>query len=342
MRRTGNLFDAIISRENLRFAFYRASRGKRSRQDVRTFGDELESNLHSLSNEVESDKLKLGQFTQFTIFDPKERVITAPCFRERVLHHAIMNVCEPLFEASLISDTYACRVGKGRIAALHRARQFSQRWGYSLKLDMRKYFDSVSHPLLISCLQSLVKDGRLLTLFGHIVASYSTVPGRGLPIGSLTSQHFANLYLGKFDRFVKERLRMPGYVRYMDDCVIWSSRRSELKGLIEPCHQFLRDVLELNVKYPPLLYRLKSGMDFLGCRVFPTHMTLNRRSRRRFRAKLSELESIFDTGRVSERELQHRATALAAFTSAGGAKSCRYRLRVLEHMPVSGHGARTG
>ena len=152
-------------------------------------------------------RFPLGVYHQFTIFDPKERLITAPCFRERVLHHAIMNVCEPVFERWLIADTFACRKGKGRIVALERARTFAGRFPFFLKFDIRKYFDSISHDDPVGpAAADLQGPSRLLMLLDRIIAAYETAPGRGLPIGSLTSQHFANFYLGWFDRFVKEDL----------------------------------------------------------------------------------------------------------------------------------------
>jgi hypothetical protein len=192
MRRTGHLFERIIDRDNLRLALHQALRGKRSRPDARAFVAQLETNLEALRTSLARGDVVLGESHQFTIFDPKQRLITAPCFRERVLHHAILNVCEPVFERWLIDDTFACRKGKGRLAALERARRFAARNGYFLKLDVRRYFESIAHDILVARLERLFKDDRLLALVRRIIASFAAAPGRGLPIGSLTSQHFAN------------------------------------------------------------------------------------------------------------------------------------------------------
>jgi retron-type reverse transcriptase len=229
MKRAANLLEQIVERRNLQLAAYRALRGKRDRLDARTFVADLERNLRQMAEQVWAGEFPVGRCTQFTIHDPKKRTITAPCFAERVLHHAIMNICEPLLERFLIDDTYACRRGKGRIAALHRAVRFSARFPAFLKLDVRKYFDSVSHLVLCQRLERRFKDERLLALLWQILDVYHTSPGRGLPIGSLTSQHLANFYLGWFDRFVKEVIRSPGYVRYMDDCVLWGATSAELR-----------------------------------------------------------------------------------------------------------------
>jgi retron-type reverse transcriptase len=149
MKRSGNLLDAIADRDNLRLAFSKALRGKRQQPEVRRFAADMERELDRLAQELRAGTISIGRFRQFVIFDPKERIITAPCFRERVLHHAIMNVCEPHFDRWLIADSFACRTGKGRITALARTRQFAGRFDWFLKFDVRKYFDSVSHERLL-------------------------------------------------------------------------------------------------------------------------------------------------------------------------------------------------
>jgi RNA-directed DNA polymerase len=342
MRRAGNLFDAVSDRENLRLAFSRAIRGKRDRPDVREFGSDLEGSLASLAADIVAGRLTLGQSSQFTIYDPKERIITAPAFRERVLHHAILNVCEPAFEQFLIDDTFACRAGRGRIAALQRAQTFCRRYPHAVKIDMRHYFDSIPHAGLLSRLQRRFKDRRLLELFELIIHSHSSGVGRGLPIGSLTSQHFANFYLGWFDRFVKESLRLRGYLRYMDDCVLWGDSPSSIREYTKACRQFLEQELNLEIHQSPPTFRVRSGVELLGCRVFPDRLQLNRRSRHRYRARLRDLDEGFLRGELTEAELQQRSEALTAFTIAGGVRSWKFRQRVLEGLPVSGHGARTG
>jgi len=342
MKRAGRLFESILERENLRHAVYKALKGKRGRPDVDAFVADLEANVHRMSGEVAAGGFPLGRCQQFTIHDPKRRLITAPCFAERVLHHAIMNVCEPHFERFLIADTFACRCGKGRIAALGRALQFSGRYAFAVKLDMRKYFQSISHAILPEKLRCRFKDRRLLELFHRIINSHRAREGRGLPIGSLTSQHFANFYLGWFDRFVKETLRVRGYVRYMDDCVLWSANKQRLLGWISESRAFLHAQLDLEPKTGSCATVIRHGLDFLGCRVFPDHLKLNRRSRRRFRRKLRDLEYAFDSDLLNEMEFQQRLTALLAFTRTGGVKSWQFRQDLLQRTSVGGPRARTG
>ena len=164
----------------------------------------------------------------------------------------------------------------------------------------------------------------------------------GLPIGSLTSQHFANYYLGWFDRFVKEALRVKGYVRYMDDFVLWSKSADELREHRSRCVEFLSQELHLEVKTPRRIRFSDTGLSFLGCQVWRTHLTLNDRSQRRFRKQLESLETQYLNGLITELELQQRATAMIAFTQAGGVRSWRFRTQVLQDLAVSGQGPRTG
>jgi hypothetical protein len=341
VKRLGDLFERIAEPGNLREAFHKAARGKRDRHEVRAFAASLDREISVLRTDLLKNRLKLGRAVTFTIHDPKKRIITAPCFCERVLHHAILNVCESAFERFLITDTFACRSGKGMIAALHRAMHFSRRFGFAIKLDMRKYFESIPHDELLNRLTRRFKDRRLLELFRQIVHAHSD-QGHGLPIGSLTSQHFANFYLGWFDRFIKEQQQVKGYVRYMDDCVLWGEQRSDLKQLTSTCRNFLQGELGLTMHEPVPVFKSRTGLEFLGCRVFPDHLKLNRRSRRRYRAKLRDLDDQFTAGIITELELQCRSESLTSFTAAGGARSWQFRRQVLQQLPVSGHGLEPG
>lgn len=341
MNRAGNLWPNIVDRNNLRLAFSKATRHKKASLEVRQFAANLDGNLDRLARGLNDGTCPVGQFHQFVIHDPKERVITAPCFAERVLHHALTNITEPIFERWLIDDTYACRRGRGRITALLRAQQFARQYPFFLKLDIRKYFDSVSHDELLRRLSRLFKGRRVLNLYERIVTAFRGDLGNGLPIGSLTSQHLANFYLGWFDRFVKESLRVRGYVRYMDDMAIWATSSSQLRTVLAVADNFLGERLRLKLKPKPFINRASAGMEFLGCRIFSDYITLTARSRRRFQRKIARLERSWLDGEIGERELQSRGTALVAFTRTAGLKSWRFRQAVLKQMPVSGHLART-
>ena len=212
MKRIGNLFEKVVEPENLRLAFWKASRGKRQRPDQREFAGNLAAEVERMRVGLLAGDYPVGDYTRFMIYDSKEREIYAAAFSERVLHHALMNVCEPYFERWLIFDTYACRKDKGQFKAVRRAQGFARQHEWFIKGDVRKFFDSVPHDWLKSLLRRKFKDDQLLAWFERIIDTYETEPGHGLPIGNLTSQYFANCYLDPLDRFVKERLQLKGYV----------------------------------------------------------------------------------------------------------------------------------
>jgi len=327
MKRTGRLLEQIAEPENLRLAFWRAGRGKWAKPEVRRFAVNLDDELLGMREGLLRGDYPVGRFHAFIVHDPKERVIHAAAFEERVLHHALMNVCEPIFERAAIYDSYACRRGKGQWAALARAERFAGAAPFFLKMDVRKYFNSVPHARLLGLLEQRFKDDELLAWFRRLLECYHTAPGRGLPIGSLTSQHFANFYLGPLDRFVKETLRRPFYVRYMDDCAVWGPCGRELRQVELAITDFVAQSLGLVLKPHPFINRTHAGMDFLGCRVYPGHSILNRRSRRRLKVKLRAHEQRHEAGQWDEGTLQRHVIALLGF--AAKPRSWRFRQRVL-------------
>lgn len=330
MRRAGGLWEIFLEPENFRWAFWRAARGKWHSPDVQRMSACLDDALHEMIEAVRSHRFPLGIYRRFKVFDPKERTIHAASFPERVLHHAIMNVCGPVFERRAIDDSYACRRGKGQYAALDRAVTYARHFRCYLKVDVRKYFDSVSHDVLKILLHRAFKDARMLELFEHVIDGYATTSGRGLPIGSLTSQHFANFYLGPLDRWAKETLRCPGYVRYMDDFVFWDHSLARLRQLRAETGAFLEEVLKLEWKPDPFIASTRGGMDFLGYRVYPSGLRMNRRSRRRFARRLRGYLDEHEAGRWTERQLHDHVLPLVAFTQKAAATE--FRRRTLERL----------
>jgi RNA-directed DNA polymerase len=243
MKTHKHLSPLITSFDNLYLAFKNAARGKRKRPDVAAFEYNLEENLLDLQDELQSRTYTPGPYYSFRIYDPKPRLISAAPFRDRVVHHALCQVIEPLFERRFIHDSYACRVGKGTHAALDRAQRFAQCYPYVLKCDLEQFFPSIDHAILRAQLARVIADRTVLWLIDQILASGAEVhkadyaprcfPGddlfalarpRGLPIGNLTSQFWANVYLNPLDHFVKRELKCRGYVRYVDDLVRHEAR----------------------------------------------------------------------------------------------------------------------
>ena len=318
MKRAGNLYRKISNRENLELAFYRAQRGKASRGDVIRFRENLDEELRALSQDIEEGTVSVGDYHYFHIHDPKPRTICAACFRERVLHHAIMAVCDGEFERYQIYDSYASRVGKGVDACLKRTQEFAGKFGWFMKLDIHKFFGSVNHDILLELLNRRFKDPELLYLFSRIVESYETTPGCGLPIGNLTSQYFANLYLGLMDHLIKDTWRIPGYVRYMDDFILFADSREELIGRLPELTEFLRGELKLELN-PLVLNRCAAGIPYLSYRVYPDRLWLSLKARRRFRRKIrianenedaeSALPLLAFIGRADDRAFRRRVFA---------------------------------
>ncbi len=244
-----NLYPEITSFQNLLTAARKAQKGKRYREGTLGFNMDLERNLLRLSKELKDKTYRHGPYRDFIVRDSKKRLISAAPYRDRVVHHAVINVIEPLFDKGFIHDTYACRKGKGTHKALMRFRQFLQGHKYVLKCDIRKYFQSIDHDMLLEKLSRKIVDRDTMWLLSEIIGSRSFndvppfmyYPGdglftqqerkRGIPVGNLTSQFFANLYLDGFDHRVKEKLRAGPYVRYVDDFCMFGDDKPFLKEI---------------------------------------------------------------------------------------------------------------
>ena len=331
------MIEKIADTENLYLAFKKACRGKRRKKEVRAFCDNFDANIARLRWQILTGNVDVGRYHYFTIKDPKERLICAASFQERVLHHAIMNVCHECFDRRLISDTYATRPGKGIYAALEKACRAAAKYRYIVKLDFRKYYDSITHDTLKEKLADMFKDPGLLSIFGRIIDSYHGDSGYGLPIGNLTSQYFANIYLSGLDHWAKEKLRLPVYIRYMDDILIAGSDKDDLLNCARKLSGYADKELGLVLK-PPECNMSTVGIIFLGYRVLPGHLSLSGRSKRRFRTKLLKYERYLDDGYWTEQDYAEHILPLLAFT--GHADSAAFRCSCMEI--IEGNGREVG
>jgi len=326
MKRAGNLTDLVAMPDNILLAFCKARLGKSDKHEVRAFAARLWQETIGLSNELLSATVAFGPYRSFKVYDPKERTIRVAPFRDRVCHHALMNVCEPVLERYLIEETYACRKGKGMHKAVLRAQQCSRRYAWYVKMDVRKYYDSVDHERLLTLLARRFKDTRLLHVFARLIGSYETCQGKGLPIGNLTSQHFANQYLGVLDHHVKETLGAAGYIRYMDDFVVWDDDKGRLKAVKASVQSFLGDDLRLTLKDDVQINRSARGMPFLGCRVYPDRICLTPESKSRFARKLRRYDKELRNGTRDENDVARRVQALCAFVRFADSHGLRTHL----------------
>lgn len=313
MKRYGHLFEQVCGFEPLSRAALEAAKGKRLKPRVARFLLDLEPEVFRLEEELSARTYHPRPYRTFAVSEPKQRMICAADFRDRVVHHAVCKVLEPIFERSFIQDSFACRVGKGSHQAIRRAQEFLRRFPFYLKLDVRKFFDSVDHEILKSLLRRKIKDRDFLRLLDAFIDH--PVPwaasGKGIPIGNLTSQHFANFYLDPLDHFIKDDLGVKGYVRYMDDMVLFGETKQGLWEALAQVESFLNERLRLTVKPGSVRVAPSSeGLSFLGFRVFTRLVRLQRGGWRRFRRKIIKREDDFRVGRIDEEGLIRSTASL--------------------------------
>jgi RNA-directed DNA polymerase len=329
MKRERDVLSRIAEMENLQLAYLKARRGKAAKEDVYLYGKSIDENLKRMQQELLSGSIQAGNYRSFKIYDPKERQISAAPFHQRVMHHALMNVCHRRFENAQIHDSYASRIGKGAYAALNKARLNCVKYAWFLKLDVRKYFDSIDHDILKKQLHGLFKDRRLLSILDRIIDSRHVEMNKGVPIGNLTSQYFANHYLAGADHYVKEVLRIPGYVRYMDDMVLWHTDKDKLKTAGSMFQKYLEGCLLLQLN-PWCLNSSSKGLPFLGYLAYRGKARLAHRSRKRFIDKLRIYDRKLSSLEWSQKEYQNHVLPLIAF--AEHADTLGFRKKIIMDM----------
>ncbi|MEI7994818.1 MAG: reverse transcriptase/maturase family protein [Methylococcaceae bacterium] len=314
MKSHGGLFARIITQDNLAAALKHAARGKSQRPAVQDFLKKSESQLSWLQQEIQSGEYRPRPYQQFTILDPKPRRISCADFRDRVVHHAICAVIAPLIDRRLIDDNFACRLGKGSHRALQRAQYFAGRHPWFLKTDIQRYYDTIDHALLLARLEKMFRESALLHLLEIIIRQPipGQTPGKGLPIGNLTSQWLANLYLDPLDHWVKEQRRVPGYVRYMDDIACWDAGKEALFALSGDMRAFLAEELKLTLKEQQTINApVGEGMPFLGWRVYPALLRQQGKRLRRQRRLIKQREDAYLNGVLDEQSLRDSILAIA-------------------------------
>jgi RNA-directed DNA polymerase len=310
------MYAKLSSWENLLLAYRRAAKGKRGRPSVAAFEYRLEENLLELQEELRTRTYRPRPCTSFYIHEPKRRLISAAPFRDRVVHHSLCNLIEPIFERTFVADSFANRVGKGTHKALERVQRLARRFPYVLQCDIRQFFPSIDHAILRDILAGKIGDSGILWLINRILESGAEVlrteyemvyfPGddlfavnraRGLPIGNLTSQFWANCYLNSFDHFVKRELRCPGYVRYVDDCVLFGKEKAVMWGWKKAIRQRLA-LLRLSIHRGAHPRPVTEGTPFLGFVVYPDRRWLKRRKGIWYRRRLRRLVAAYRTGEI--------------------------------------------
>ena len=326
MKRAGHLIEQIATWENVAAAYWQAAQGKRRSAGVQRFAADFDGEIQRLVRDLADGTWQPGAYQMFQVRDPKLRVIHAAPFRDRVAHHALMRVCAAPLERGAVPQSYACRIGRGSHAAVRYAAGRARAWRFYLKLDVRKYFDSVCHARLEHLLRRVIKDGAVLDLLAKVIGSYGSASGRGLPIGTLTSQYFANFFLDGMDRWIMGGLGCRDYVRYMDDFVLWHKDVARLTDWGRQIGEWLDAERGLGLKREPEVLPCREGMEFLGYRVVPGRILMARRSRRRFVRKLRANEAAHEAGLISGVELQRRVDALLGWLKIADCQVWRDRV----------------
>lgn len=296
MKRHGNLYEQVCSEDNMVLAWEKARKGKVHTYGVRLFEKDLENNMKQLRDELASGTYRTSEYSVFTIYDPKEREIYRLPFRDRVVHHAIMNVMEPIWTSVFIQHTYSCIKGRGIHAVLKdlkRDLKDVENTTYCLKLDIRKFYPTIDHEVLKVIVRRKVKDNKLLTLIDEIIDS-----APGVPIGNYLSQFFANMYLSYFDHWLKEEKRLKYYYRYADDIVILSENKPYLHELFKDIDTYLTANLKVCIKSNYQVFPVDSrGIDFVGYKFYHTHILMRKTIKKRLcrkAAKLNKSKQITD------------------------------------------------
>lgn len=289
MKRYNNLFDKIVSLDNLYEADKRARRQKSHRPEVMLFDKNKDNLLLDLQRKLINGEYETSEYYVFKIYEPKEReIFKLPYYPDRIVHHAIMNIMEPIWVSAFVKGTYSCIRKRGIHKALKDVKfalKDEINTQYCLKLDIRKFYPSIDHDILKTIIRKKIKDKRLLSLLDEIIES-----AQGVPIGNYLSQFFTNLYLTYLDHWIKEQKKVRYYFRYADDIVILGRDKQELRDLFYNIQDYLNNKLKLNFKDNWQIFKVDSrGIDFVGYRIFHTHTLLRKHIKKNFCKKINKL-----------------------------------------------------
>jgi len=294
MKRHGNLFNQIVTIENLELAYKKAKLGKSKKTSVIRFALNPEERLAFIRESLVNKTFSTSSYTVKQIYEPKERTIyVLPFAPDRIVQHAVMNILEPIWDNLFIHDSYACRVGKGIHKGSTRTMEFVRKYKYCLKCDVSKFYPSIKHDILFKVIQKKIKCKDTLELLRNIIYSVD-----GVPIGNYTSQWFGNIYLNELDTYLKQDNHVKGYIRYCDDFLLFHNDKRYLKELSFKIQDFIWNTLRLVLSKCDL-FPIKRGVDFLGYRHFPFHILMRKATVKRVKKRLAELPKLFKTGKIN-------------------------------------------
>ena len=323
-------YEKIYDFQNLYKAHTVARRSKRTTREVIEFEMNLGENLTALSDSLKNRTYRMQDYYSFAIYDPKYRMIHALHYRDRVVQHCLCDeVLALILDKKLIYDNSACRIGKGTHFAIGRVSKFLHDFykknganGYFLKCDIRKFFDNIDHLVLKQKLSKVIEDERVLTLLYQIIDSFEVMPGKGLPLGNQTSQWFAIFYLDGFDRFIKEKLRIKYYSRYMDDCVLIHEDKDYLKHCLDVMCEYAETELNLSFNEKTKIFPIKNGVDYLGWHFYMTDTgkvirKVKQSTKVKYKRKLRYFQKAYAEGRTDLDEIKQVLSSYRSHLSFG-------------------------
>lgn len=321
MKTYKRLWDAFISPENFDLAARKAVKSKKSRKSVQKFLAHRQELLNKLRNDIITGKYKTSPYKTFIIREPKERVIyNLPLYPDHILHHALINVLGPIWQKSFIKDSYACIPGRGLHAASQRTMQFVRRNKFVLQCDIRKFYPSIDHKIMMNILSEKIHDRRILRILHDVV--WSVGGDKNLPIGNLTSQWMGNVYLDKLDKFVKQVLHWRDYIRYCDDFCLYGNNKSELWWAKRKIEWFIFEKLNMVLSKSNLRW-VSAGISFIGYRHFKKFKKLRRWTALKIKRRLRNVILHKDRSRFATGQLA------AAYGWTKWACSYNYRLKIV-------------
>ena len=341
MKTVNYIYAKISSFDNLLVASKKAQKGKKENTQVAKFHFHLEENLLQLQQQLHNKSYVPGKYKTFFIYDPKERMISAAPYRDRVVHHALCNIIEPIFEKTFIYDSYANRKGKGTHKAIDRYQNYARQYKYVLKCDIRKFFPSIDHKILkeeikqkIRCISTLwlietiidnsnPQESHLQWFSGDDLFS-PLLRKQGLPIGNLTSQFWGNVYLNRFDHYVKEKLRVPAYVRYVDDFVLLSNDKAQIKEWKSNIATYLAELRLIPHPNKTQIHQTRDGIPFLGFVVFPRYKYVRKEKIKRYKRYLNRSLKLKEAGMLSPQTLEDQLNAWLGHIKFGQSKRLEY------------------
>lgn len=321
-----NLFEEIVSFPNLLAAYFEARRGKMNCASIMKLNRNYEDVIFTLQKELREKTWEPKQYREFLcVTEVKRRIINAPAFEDRIVHHAMAKVIRPLFERKYIYDSYATIKNKGTHKAVYRVQDFLKRAArrgesvYILQCDISKYYQSIDHDVLIEQIERTIRDKEVVELWKKIIDGFSDT-GKGVPIGSLTSQLAANIYLNVLDHFIKECMQIKYYVRYMDDFVLIGNSKEELWKNLADIKWLVEGHLKLKLNRKTKIYPASRGVDFAGYRTFTSYILPRKRNIKAAKKRFKDISHKYKNGEMDLESVRQRVTSFLGYVKHCQAK----------------------